>query len=181
MSLFSESEVVGPCTDKSFAFIAGIFTFTPPPPHALMARTGKTFVFCFTQKLTDTKILFFFTFARSGWIIQEDSDIFWPSFRPIMLKFSNPGRSKTFSSFSKNVQTGAVPHPALYLTHCGRVTQICVLTRWNSVHLQVLLSATPQGGMFSEVSHPQTPLGSLMSISWKFQFTKIVSEFVINF
>ena len=55
------------------------------------------------------------------------------------------------------------------------------LTRWNSVHLQVLLSATPQGGMFLEVSHPQALLGSLVSISWKFQFTKIVSEFVINF
>jgi len=50
------------------------------------------------------------------------------------------------------------------------------LTRWNSVHLQVLLSATPQEGMF-----PQALLGSLVSISWKFQFTKIVSEFVINF
>ena len=34
---------------------------------------------------------------------------------------------------------------------------------------------------FSEVSHPQALLGSLMSISRKFQFTKIVSEFVINF
>ena len=55
------------------------------------------------------------------------------------------------------------------------------LTRWNSVHLQVLLSATPQGGMFREVSHPQALLGSLVGISWKFQFTKIVSEFVINF
>ena len=55
------------------------------------------------------------------------------------------------------------------------------LTRWNSVHLQVLLSATPQGAMFPEVSHPQALLGSLLSISWKFQFTKIVSEFVINF
>ena len=28
------------------------------------------------------------------------------------------------------------------------------LTRWNSVHRQVLLSATPQGGKFPEVSHP---------------------------
>ena len=55
------------------------------------------------------------------------------------------------------------------------------LTRWNSVHLQVLLSATPQGGMFPEVLQPQALLGSLMSVSWKFQFTKIVSEFVINF
>ena len=55
------------------------------------------------------------------------------------------------------------------------------LTRWNSVHLQVLLSATPQGGMFPEVSQPQALLGSLMSISWKFHFTKIDSEFVINF
>ena len=55
------------------------------------------------------------------------------------------------------------------------------LTQWNSVHLQVLLSATPQGGMFPEVSHSQALLGSLVSISWKFQFTKIVSEFVINF
>ena len=55
------------------------------------------------------------------------------------------------------------------------------LTRWNSVHLQVLISATPQGGMFPEVSHPQALLGFLVSISWKFQFTKIVSEFVINF
>ena len=100
---------------------------------------------------------------------------------------------------------------ALLRHNCaGRVTQICVftlqlcrtgdadlrfyvttvqdwwrsfafLTRWNSVHLQVLLSATPQGGMFPEVSHPQALLGSLVSISWKFQFTKIVSEFVINF
>jgi len=32
-------------------------------------------------------------------------------------------------------------------------------------HLQVLLSATTQGGMFPEVSHPQALLGSLMSIS----------------
>ena len=32
-------------------------------------------------------------------------------------------------------------------------------------NLQVLLSATPQGGMFSEVSHPQALLGSLVSIS----------------
>ena len=55
------------------------------------------------------------------------------------------------------------------------------LTRWNSVHLQVLLSATPQRGMFPEISHSQALLGSLVSISWKFQFTKIVSEFVINF
>ena len=55
------------------------------------------------------------------------------------------------------------------------------LTRWNSVHLPVLLSATPQGGMFPEVSHPQALLGSLLSISWKFHFTKIVSEFLINF
>jgi len=55
------------------------------------------------------------------------------------------------------------------------------LTRWHSVHLQVLLSATPQGGEFPEISQPQALLGSLMSISWKFQFTKIVSEFVINF
>ena len=55
------------------------------------------------------------------------------------------------------------------------------LTRWNSVHLQVLLSATPQEGMFREVSHTQALLGSLLSISWKFQFTKVVSEFVINF
>ena len=55
------------------------------------------------------------------------------------------------------------------------------LTRWNSVHLQVLLSTTSQGIMFPGVSHPQALLGSLVSISWKFQFTKIVSEFVINF
>ena len=56
------------------------------------------------------------------------------------------------------------------LTHWERVTQICV---FNTVkHLQVLLSATPQGGMFPEVSHPQALLGSLVSISWKFQFTK---------
>ena len=51
------------------------------------------------------------------------------------------------------------------LTHCGRGKQICFLTRWNSVHLQVLLSATPQGEMFPEVSHPQALLGSLVSIS----------------
>ena len=55
------------------------------------------------------------------------------------------------------------------------------LTRWSSVHLQVLLSATPQGRMFPEVSHPQALLGCLVSISWKFQFPKVVSEFVINF
>ena len=35
----------------------------------------------------------------------------------------------------------------------------------NSVHLQVLFSATPQGGMFPEVSHPQALLGTLVSIS----------------
>jgi hypothetical protein len=55
------------------------------------------------------------------------------------------------------------------------------LTRWNSVHLQILLSATPQRKMFPELSYPQALLGSLVSIYWKFQFTKIVSEFVINF
>ena len=53
--------------------------------------------------------------------------------------------------------------------------------KWNSVHLQALLSATPQREMFTEVSHPPALLGSLVSISWKFQYTKIVSEFVINF
>jgi len=37
--------------------------------------------------------------------------------------------------------------------------------RSETLHLQVLLSATPQGGMFSEVSHPQALLGSLVSIS----------------
>ena len=77
--------------------------------------------------------------------------------------------------------TERTAHLSIKLTHCGRVTQICVLTQWNSVHLQVLLSATPQGRMFPEVSHPQALLGSLVSISWKFQVTKIVSEFVINF
>jgi len=35
-----------------------------------------------------------------------------------------------------------------------------VFNSWNSVHLQVLLSATPQGGMFPEVSHPQALIGS---------------------
>jgi hypothetical protein len=60
------------------------------------------------------------------------------------------------------------------LTHCGRVTQICVFST-------VKLSSTPQGGMFPEVSHPQALLGSLVSIFWKFQFTKVVSEIVINF
>ena len=35
--------------------------------------------------------------------------------------------------------------------------------------------------MFPEVSHPQALLGSLVSISWKFQFTKIVSEFFYKF
>ena len=35
----------------------------------------------------------------------------------------------------------------------------------NSVHLQVLLTATPQWGMFPEVSHPKALLGSLVSIS----------------
>jgi hypothetical protein len=44
------------------------------------------------------------------------------------------------------------------------------LTRWNSVYLQAILSATPQEGeMFPEVSHPQALLGSLVSISWKFK------------
>ena len=42
-------------------------------------------------------------------------------------------------------------------------------------------SAIPQTGMFPKVSHPQALLGSLVSISWKFQYTKIVSEFFINF
>jgi len=53
---------------------------------------------------------------------------------------------------------------SLILTHCGRVTQICV---FNTVKLgtsQVLLSATLQGGMFPEVSHPQALLGYLKSI-----------------
>ena len=51
------------------------------------------------------------------------------------------------------------------LTHCGRVTQICV---FNTVKLgtsAILLSVTPQGGMFPEVSHRQALLGSLVSIS----------------
>ena len=69
----------------------------------------------------------------------------------------------------------------LYLHIADGWRRFAFLTRWNSVHLQVLLSATPQGGMFPEVSHPQLLLGSLVSISWKFKFTKIVSEFVINF
>ena len=73
--------------------------------------------------------------------------------------------------WEKNVWRMSLLHlfiPKYILTHCGRMTQICVLTRWNSVHLQVLLSATPQGGKFPEVSQPQALLGSLVSISWKF-------------
>jgi len=62
-----------------------------------------------------------------------------------------------------------------------RWRRFAFLTRWNSVHLQVLLSATPQGGMFSEVSHPQALLGSLVNISWKFQFTKIVKRIFYKF
>jgi len=78
-------------------------------------------------------------------------------------------------------QNSTIRLPVLvYLTHC-RWRRFEFLTRWNSVYLQVLLSATPQWGMFPAVSHPQALLGSLMSISWKFQFTNIVSEFVINF
>jgi hypothetical protein len=42
--------------------------------------------------------------------------IFWPRLKPNISKFLNPGRDKTFSSFFKNAQTGAVPHPASYLT-----------------------------------------------------------------
>jgi hypothetical protein len=50
----------------------------------------------------------------------------------------------------------------LYLTHCGRVTQICA---FNTVKLGTSASspsATPQGEMFPEVSHPQALLGSLV-------------------
>ena len=53
----------------------------------------------------------------------------------------------------------------IVLTHCGRVTQICFFNTVKLGTLQVLLSATPQGGMFPEVSHPQALLGSLVSIS----------------
>jgi hypothetical protein len=55
------------------------------------------------------------------------------------------------------------------LTHCGRVTQICV---FNTVKLGISATATPQGGMFPEVSHPQALLGSLMSISENFSSQK---------
>jgi hypothetical protein len=34
---------------------------------------------------------------------------------PLFQSFQIPVRGKTFFSFSENVQTGAVPHPALYL------------------------------------------------------------------
>ena len=50
----------------------------------------------------------------------------------------------------------------------ARRCHVCAAHKQRSetrVHLQVLLSATPQGGMFPEVSHPQALLGSLVSIS----------------
>ena len=91
-------------------------------------------------------------------------------------------------SVNSNTWCGITFDVRMWKVNCRRIYHIAdgwgrfaFVTRWNSVHLQVLLSATPQGGMFPEVSHPQALLGSLVSIFWKFQFTKIVSEFVINF
>jgi hypothetical protein len=54
----------------------------------------------------------------------------------------------------------------LYITTVqdGRRKSAFLTSAW-LVHLQVLLSATPQGGLFPEVSHPQALLGSLVSIS----------------
>ena len=97
-----------------------------------------------------------------------------------VTKYQRNGGNCTVRSFN-TLRTGDADLRFYVTTVQDGWRRFAFLTRWNSVHLQVLLSATPQGGMFPEVSHPQTLLGSLVSISWKFQFTKIVSEFVINF
>ena len=65
-----------------------------------------------------------------------------------------------------NVRTGKLWYMIfMLLTHCGQVTQICVFKMVKLGTSASLLSATPQGGMFPEVSHPQALLGSLLSIS----------------
>ena len=86
-----------------------------------------------------------------------------------------------FSNLVSTLRTGDADLRFYITTVQDGWCRFAFLTRWNSVLLQVLVSATPQGGIFPEVSHPQALLGSLVSISWKFQFTKVVSEFVINF
>jgi hypothetical protein len=49
------------------------------------------------------------------------------------------------------------------------------------VHLQVLPSATPQRGMFPEISHSQALLPALVSVSYKFLFIKLIRRFYNNF
>ena len=88
---------------------------------------------------------------------------------------------KKYFHFFNTLRTGDADLRFYIITVQDGWRRFAFLTRWNSVHLQVLLSATQQGVTFLEVSHPQALLGSLVSISSKFQFTKIVSKFVINF
>lgn len=86
------------------------------PPHALMSRIGTTSSFVLRKNQSIQRFYSFFPVARSeGLLTKTIPTYFWPRFRPVISQFSNPGRDKTFSSFSKNVQTGAVPHPALHL------------------------------------------------------------------
>ena len=97
-------------------------------------------------------------------------------------KYNNEIHKQYISNYRINtLRTGDADLRFYVTTEQDGRRRFAFLTRWNSVHLQFLLSATPQGGMFPQVSHLQALLGSLASISWKYQFTKIVSEFVINF
>jgi len=81
----------------------------------------------------------------------------------------------------KHIVEGWRRFASIHYNCARRMTHICVFNMWLVCMHYTLLNTTPQGGMFPEVLHPPALLGSLVSISWKFQFSKIDSEFVINF
>ena len=63
-----------------------------------------------------------------------------------------------------SVSTLRTPH-ATFILMSDRVSLVKPSPlQFRALHQQVLLSATPQGGMFPEVPHPQALLGSLVSI-----------------
>jgi len=111
-------------------------------------------------------------------LFQDSGKIYTAHEHPSFMQFSTNNLISIW--YFNTLRTGDADLRFYITTVQDGWRRFAFLTR-NSVHLQVLLSATPQGGMFPEVSHPQALLGCLVSISWKFQFTKIVSEFVINF
>jgi len=114
----------------------------------------KTSIAVNTLRTGDADLRFYVTTVQDGWR------------RFAFLRYNCAGRVTQICVFTLQLRRTGDTDLRFYVTTVqDGWRRFAFLTRWISVHLQVLLSATPQGGMFPELSHPQALLGSLVRIS----------------